>query len=154
MDRWGAAEALLLEGFRFDRRGGGCLYRLNGAGAAEPVALGPRTLSLLGFLVERPGELVSREAIIEAVWPGRVVEEANLNVQIAKLRGILDHNREQGSCIQTMRGWGYRFVAAVRRPQGRFSESLTTLRRAPRRQRNRCCRSPTSPRLQCSPSRT
>ena len=37
-------------------------------------------------LVEHRGEVVSKDAIMEAVWPGRVVEEANLNVQIAKLR--------------------------------------------------------------------
>jgi DNA-binding winged helix-turn-helix (wHTH) protein len=35
-------------------------------------------------------QLVSKDAIMAAVWPGRVVEEANLNVQISKLRHILD----------------------------------------------------------------
>jgi TolB-like protein len=46
-----------------------------------------------------------------AVWPGRVVEEANLNVQISKLRDILGHG-----CIQTVTGRGYRFVAPVIQP--------------------------------------
>jgi DNA-binding winged helix-turn-helix (wHTH) protein len=49
-------------------------------GVATPVALGSRPINLLSLLVERPGELVSKDAIMEAVWPGRVVEEANLNV--------------------------------------------------------------------------
>jgi TolB-like protein len=54
---------------------------------------------------------------MEAVWPGRVVEEANLNVQISKLRHILDQNRTEGSCIQTIPGRGYCFVGAVRQPE-------------------------------------
>jgi len=113
MDRRDAADILLFDGFRFDRRCGGCLFRLDQAGMAEPVPLGGRALALLGLLVERHGELVSKDAIMEAVWPGRVVEEANLNVQIGNLRRILDQNREQGSCIQTITGHGYRFVAPV-----------------------------------------
>ena len=52
---------------------------------------------------------------MEAVWPGTVVEEGNLTVQISALRRILDQNREQGSCIQTVPGRGYRFVAPVKR---------------------------------------
>jgi len=113
MDRRDAADILLFDGFRFDRRCGGCLFRLDQAGMAEPVPLGGRALALLGLLVERHGELVSKDAIMEADWPGRVVEEANLNVQIGNLRRILDQNREQGSCIQTITGHGYRFVAPV-----------------------------------------
>jgi TolB-like protein len=50
---------------------------------------------------------------MEAVWPGTVVEEGNLTVQISALRRILDENRKEGSCIQTVPGRGYRFVAPV-----------------------------------------
>jgi TolB-like protein/Flp pilus assembly protein TadD len=80
-----------------------------------PVALGSRALDLLGLLVDRQGELVSKDVIMEAVWPGMVVEEGNLTVQISTLRRILDQNREDGSCIQTVPGRGYRFIAPVRR---------------------------------------
>src|SRR5271170_1914712 len=52
---------------------------------------------------------------METVWPGRVVEENNLTVQISTLRRILDQARAEGSCIQTVLGHGYRFVAAVTR---------------------------------------
>ena len=55
---------------------------------------------------------------MKAVWPGRVVEEANLNVQVSKLRQILDQNRAEGSCIQTLPGRGYCFVAPVVRLGG------------------------------------
>src|SRR3984893_6258232 len=113
MDRRDAADILLFDGFRFDRRCGGCLFRLDQAGAAAPVPLRGRGLALLALLLERHGELVPKDEIMKLVWLGRVVEEANLNVQIGKLRHILDENREQGSCIQTITGHGYRFVAPV-----------------------------------------
>src|SRR5712692_452037 len=74
-----------------------------------------RALELLGLLLRRNGELVSKDEIMEVVWPGRAVEEANLNVQISKLRHILDQKRLNGSCIQTVTGHGYRFTAEVTR---------------------------------------
>jgi DNA-binding winged helix-turn-helix (wHTH) protein len=113
MDGRGSADILLFDGFRFDRRCGGCLFRLDEAGVADPVSLRGRGLALLTLLLERHGELVPKDEIMKVVWLGRVVEEANLNVQIANLRRILDENREQGSCIQTITGHGYRFVAPV-----------------------------------------
>jgi TolB-like protein/DNA-binding winged helix-turn-helix (wHTH) protein/tetratricopeptide (TPR) repeat protein len=112
MDGLGSADILRFEGFRFDGRSGG-LFRLDQAGLLSPIALGSRTLALLALLVRRNGELVSKDEIMAAVWPGRAVEEANLNVQISKLRHILDRNRSQGSCIQTVIGYGYRFTAEV-----------------------------------------
>ena len=50
-----------------------------------------------------------------AVWPETVVEDSNLNVQIAALRRVLDEGRTEGSCIQTIPGRGYRFTAPVTR---------------------------------------
>jgi TolB-like protein/DNA-binding winged helix-turn-helix (wHTH) protein len=116
MDRLGSADIFLFESFRFDRSGGD-LFRLDQTGVAAPVPIGSRALSLLGLLVERPGELCSKDAIMEAVWPRMVVEEGNLTVQISALRRILDQNREQGSCIQTVPGRGYRFIAPVIRAE-------------------------------------
>jgi TolB-like protein len=110
-------DILLFDGFRFDRLGGGCLFRVDCAGVAEPVPLCGRALALLGLLLERHAELVPKDEIMKKVWQGRVVEEANLNVQIAKLRHILDEKRECGSCIQTITGHGYRFVAPVTQPE-------------------------------------
>ncbi len=112
MDRVAFADARLFEGFRLDCCG---LARLDQAGVAEPVALGSRALDLLRLLTERQGELVSKDAIMEAVWPETVVEEGNLTVQISALRRVLDQNRERSSCIQTIPGRGYRFVAPVTR---------------------------------------
>jgi len=112
MHELSSANTLLFEGFRLDLRSGG-LFRLDDAGVATAVTLGSRSRDLLRLLLAREGELVSKDAIMDAVWPGTAVEEANLTVQIAALRRILDHDRKQGSCIQTVPGRGYRFVAQV-----------------------------------------
>jgi DNA-binding winged helix-turn-helix (wHTH) protein len=78
--------------------------------------MSPRALDLLSYLVRHNGELVAKDAIMKAVWPGSVVGEGNLTVQISALRRILDQNRGQGSCIQTIAGRGYRFVGPIKQP--------------------------------------
>ena len=114
MDALATGKVFLFEGFRLDRRGGG-LFRRDECGVFVPMAIGSRALDLLGVLVEWPGDVISRDAIIVAVWPSTVVADNNLNMQIAALRRILDQGRAGGSCIQTVAGRGYRFVAAVTR---------------------------------------
>ncbi len=112
MDALAAGDVFLFEGFRLDRAGG-ALYRRDQRGVLVPMAIGSRALDILGVLVEQPGKLVSRDAIITAVWPATVVEDNNLSTQIAALRRVLDQGRGEGSCIQTVSGRGYRFVAPV-----------------------------------------
>jgi predicted ATPase/DNA-binding winged helix-turn-helix (wHTH) protein len=70
-----------------------------------PVPLQPRALDLLSALAERPGQLVSRRALLDRVWADRVVAEGNLNVQINALRRRLGND-----VISTVPGYGYRFV--------------------------------------------
>jgi DNA-binding winged helix-turn-helix (wHTH) protein len=74
-----------------------------------PVPLGRRAIALLRTLIERPGALVSKEALIEAAWSGRLVEESNLPVQIAALRRVLGEAPGGDRWIETMPGRGYRF---------------------------------------------
>jgi TolB-like protein/DNA-binding winged helix-turn-helix (wHTH) protein/Tfp pilus assembly protein PilF len=114
MEALAAGDVFLFDGFRLDRRGGG-LFRRDEHGDFVPMATGSRALDVLGVLVERPGDIVSRHAIMTAVWPATVVEDANLNMQIAALRRVLDQGRGEGSCIQTIPGRGYRFIAPVTR---------------------------------------
>src|SRR5580700_1771408 len=92
MDALATGDVFLFEGFRLDRRGGG-LFRRDERGVFVPMAIGSRALDLLSMLVERPGDLISRDAIIAAVWPSTVVADNNLNMQIAALRRVLDQNR-------------------------------------------------------------
>src|ERR1700719_2727370 len=113
MSGQGATESLLFEGFTLDRRG---LFRLNTTGTDVPVALGSRALDLLLVLAARGGAVVSKYDLIAEVWPGIAVEESNLTKQISALRRALD--RSPGtSCIQTVPGRGYVFVATVSRAE-------------------------------------
>jgi DNA-binding winged helix-turn-helix (wHTH) protein len=112
MDALATADIFLFQGFRLDRRGGG-LFRGDERGVFVPVAIGSRALDVLAVLVERPGHVVSRDEITAAVWPATVVEDNNLNMQIAALRRVLDQSRSDGSCIQTVAGRGYRFTGEV-----------------------------------------
>ena len=108
------SDVFLFEDFRLDRRGG--LFRCNGVGKNEPVAIGSRALDILGVLIERAGEVVSKDEIIAAVWPKTVVEDSNVTVQISALRRVLDRGRPNRSCIQTVSRRGYRFIAPVAHP--------------------------------------
>jgi predicted ATPase/DNA-binding winged helix-turn-helix (wHTH) protein len=78
-----------------------------------PVRLGSRALEILIALVERPGELVSKDALMARVWPRTVVEESNLKVHVAALRKALGDGRPGHRYVVTVPGRGYRFVARV-----------------------------------------
>src|SRR6516225_7315680 len=108
------ADIFLFEDFRLDRQGEG-LSRRNERGVFVPVPIGLRALDVLCVLVERSGDLVSKEEIMAAVWGRTVVENANLTVQISALRRVVDDGRTAGSCIQTVAARGYRFVAPMTR---------------------------------------
>jgi DNA-binding winged helix-turn-helix (wHTH) protein len=56
---------------------------------AEPLALGQRAVALLRVLVERAGDVVSKDTLLDTAWPGLSVEESNLTVQMAALRRAL-----------------------------------------------------------------
>ena len=103
------AETFLFEAFRLDRRG---LFCRDERGVFVPVAIGGRAFEVLRVLIAAYGDLVSKDEIMTAVWPGTAVEDNNLTVQIAALRRILDQGRTDGSCIQTVAGRGYGFCRA------------------------------------------
>ena len=115
---------LVFEGFRFDvdlRR----LLHLDAMGVWVPTAIGSRALEVLAVLLRQPGMLVTKDAIMAQVWPDTSVETNNLTVQITALRKVLDGGQGSESCIQTISGRGYRFVASVTRlPAEGVSEAL------------------------------
>jgi DNA-binding winged helix-turn-helix (wHTH) protein/tetratricopeptide (TPR) repeat protein len=74
----------------------------------QAVALGPRAFDVLVALVERAGQLVSKEELLATVWRGLVVEEANLHVQVSQLRKVVG-----ADAIATVPAQGYRFTAPV-----------------------------------------
>ena len=80
--------------------------RLFADGKAQSI--GPRALDVLIALVERAGQLVDKNELLDRVWPGLVVEENNLHVQVSALRKILGTN-----AIATVAGRGYRFALPI-----------------------------------------
>ena len=81
--------------------------------AGEPLRLGSRALEILIALVERPGELVTKEELIARVWPDTFVEEASLRVHVAALRKALGDGQSGNRYVVNVAGRGYRFVAPV-----------------------------------------
>ena len=85
----------------------------------EPVALGARAVAVLVALVSRPNEHVTKAEIMDAAWPGVVVEEANLAVQISAVRRALARVPGGDGWIETLARRGYRFVGPVVELAGR-----------------------------------
>ncbi len=102
-------DILEFAGFRIDvaRR------RLTGPDGAE-IALKPKVFDTLAYLVAHPGRVLDKHAILDAVWPGVVVEENNLSQAIAALRRALGDSHDAPRFIATVPGRGYQFVAPVR----------------------------------------
>jgi predicted ATPase/DNA-binding winged helix-turn-helix (wHTH) protein len=101
-----AATALRFEHFELDPAEQ--TLRVHG----EPVTVGGRAFDLLLALASRPGVLVTKQELLDQVWPGLVVEEHNVATQIGKLRKLLG-----AGTIATVAGRGYRLTAAsVDRP--------------------------------------
>jgi DNA-binding winged helix-turn-helix (wHTH) protein len=76
-----------------------------------PVKLGTRAFDLLLVLLEADGELVTKEELVDRVWPDFVVCEQSLKVQISALRKALGADR---NLIRTEFGRGYRFIGMLR----------------------------------------
>jgi non-specific serine/threonine protein kinase len=74
----------------------------------RPVPLGARALDLLWALVAARGELVTKEELLRRAWPGLVVEEANVQVQVSALRKVLGPD-----AIATVPSLGYRLALPV-----------------------------------------
>jgi DNA-binding winged helix-turn-helix (wHTH) protein/Flp pilus assembly protein TadD len=78
----------------------------------EPVALGPKVVETLLALVEHPGEVLSKSALLDRIWPEGYVDEANLAQNVYVLRKVL-RGRWDIEAIETIPRRGYRFVAPV-----------------------------------------
>src|SRR6516162_9414153 len=76
----------------------------------QPVRIHRRALGILCALAEAKGEIVSKDELMERLWPGRIVEEGNLHVQVSGLRKALDEHGKGHSYIVTVPGRGYRLA--------------------------------------------
>lgn len=80
----------------------------------QPVAITPKAFEVLLELVRRDRDVVPKDELMQAVWPDRIVEEANLSQCIFLLRKLLGDTCEERRYIVTLPGRGYRFAAPVR----------------------------------------
>ena len=79
------------------------------------VRVPDKVFDTLLVLVRRHGELVTKEELMNAVWPDSIVEENNLDQKISALRGVLgDRGKSKEKSIETVRGHGYRFLPPVK----------------------------------------
>src|SRR5215470_3402038 len=74
------------------------------------VQLGSRAIDILCVLASAKGNMVTKDEIMERVWPGLVVAESNIQVHVSALRKALDQDNEGLSHVVTVPGRGYRFV--------------------------------------------
>src|SRR5262245_58068817 len=81
--------------------------------AGTPVALRPKTFSVLVHLAEHPGELVTKQALLDAVWGDVAVTEDVVRMSIAELRTTFGDVRSAPRFIETVARRGYRFVATL-----------------------------------------
>lgn len=91
--------------FRLDR-GAGLLLR-----GGNPIPLRPKTWAALQYLAERPGVLVTKNDLLDAVWPDLTVTESVLSKSIGELRVALGDSFKAPRLIETVQRRGFRFIA-------------------------------------------
>jgi len=79
----------------------------------EVIPLTSKAFDLLLALVESGGREVSKDELMQRVWPDQIVEDANLTVTMSHLRKALGERANEHRFIVTIPGRGYRFIAAV-----------------------------------------
>src|SRR5262249_28579877 len=85
-----------------------CLWR-----GTQPIALTPKAFDVLQYLVTHPDRLVTKDTLLDAVWPETAISEAVLRIAIGELRRTLGDTAQAPRFIATMHRRGYRFVAPV-----------------------------------------
>jgi TolB-like protein/DNA-binding winged helix-turn-helix (wHTH) protein/Flp pilus assembly protein TadD len=87
------------------------LYQLRRKG--ERVEIEPKAFDLLVYLLHQCEQVVTKEELLDKLWPGTVVSEAALTRCIARAREAIGDNGDQQRIIKTQHGRGYRFVAPL-----------------------------------------
>src|SRR6516162_4482009 len=86
-------------------------YELHHAGVLVPLR--PKVYQVLAYLVAQHDQVVGKEELLEALWPGQVVGDVGLNTYIMEVRKALGDRHPPHQYLRTVRGQGYRFVAPV-----------------------------------------
>lgn len=93
-----------------------------------PVKLFPKELEMLLAFVQRPGVVLSKDELMQAIWGSSVVEEGTLTTNISHLRKILREKPDAHQYIVTIPGEGYGFVADVRTVDEAGGEAVAEMR--------------------------
>ncbi len=108
--------------FRLDARNE-CLWQ-----ASRAIPLRPKAFAVLRLLVDHAGQLVTKQQVLDAVWPGTFVGDAVLKDSVRQLREALGDDAEGPTYIETAHRRGYRFIARISAPallQASEAESRT-----------------------------
>lgn len=101
------AKRLFFGPFRLDPTNE-CLWR-----GEKEIRLHPKAFGLLRYLLDHPGQMVTKESLLETIWPGVHVTEAILSVYVAEIRKALGEDPKKPVFIETLHRRGYRFIAPV-----------------------------------------
>jgi class 3 adenylate cyclase len=85
-----------------------CLWR-----GTQPIALTPKAFDVLHYLVTHPDRLITKDTLLDAVWPETAVSDAVVRIAIGELRRTLGDTAQVSRYIATVQRRGYRFVAPV-----------------------------------------
>ena len=112
---------------------------------ADAIPLRLKVFDTLRVLVEHGGRLMTKQELLDAVWPGTIVEESNLNHNVSVLRKALGERATGQQYIETVPRVGYRFIAAVEGAAPRPGAAVASATRT--RQEIRYCTSSDGVRL-------
>jgi DNA-binding winged helix-turn-helix (wHTH) protein len=93
-----------------------CLWRRSDTGLEARILLAPKTFAVLAYLVEHAGRLVTHDELLEAVWPGSVIEPQAVKRHVLTVRSALGDRPKDSLFIETIPKRGYRFIAPVSAP--------------------------------------
>jgi DNA-binding winged helix-turn-helix (wHTH) protein len=82
---------------------------------AQAIPLRPKTWAVLVYLAERPGVLVTRDQLLDTLWPDVAVTPDTINKSIGELRVVLDDDSRAPRFIETVHRRGFRFIAETQR---------------------------------------
>jgi predicted ATPase/DNA-binding winged helix-turn-helix (wHTH) protein len=102
-----AATTIDFAPFQLDLSGGQLLRD------GKPIRLRPKPFAVLRYMAERPGELLSKQALLDGVWLGAAVTEDVVRISVSEVRAALGDDRAASRFIETVPWRGYRFVARM-----------------------------------------
>jgi DNA-binding winged helix-turn-helix (wHTH) protein len=113
--------------FRFDQFCFDCDQKALLRGG-QPVRLTPRAFRLLELLLLRHPKAVSKRDLLDHVWSGQIVEEANLKTLVLEIRNALEERGGRPEVIRTVYGYGYAFTGQVDEEEGADSSAVVSVR--------------------------